>query len=235
MGDAKVMSNAPVDKGVGEVGNTCTQVTTAWGHRGDAQNSSRRIPYGRHELPFPGLWIKDKLPSRYPRCVTNTYRITVICLGNICRSPIGEAVLRDRIAGAGLAGRFSVDSAGTGDWHVGQGANIKSIATLTQHGYTLDHTARQITQTWFDNIDLALVMDTNNYTDVKSLIELSGAAVELHMMRAFDPMLRDIVEPDPALDVPDPYHGTIDDFATVLQMIEAASDGLVSKLALQVP
>jgi len=166
--------------------------------------------------------------------VSKPYQVTVICLGNICRSPIGEAVLRDRIAEVGLAEQITVDSAGTGDWHIGQGANAKSITTLNQHGYQLDHTARQITPSWFEDIDLALVMDTKNYSDVGALIEISGSQVELRMMRAFDPALRGITEPDPALDVPDPYHGTMDDFLGVLRMIEAASDGLVSELALRV-
>jgi len=166
--------------------------------------------------------------------VSKPYQVTVICLGNICRSPIGEAVLRDRIAEVGLAEQITVDSAGTGDWHIGQGANAKSITTLNQHGYQLDHTARQITPSWFEDIDLALVMDTKNYSDVGALIEISGSQVELRMMRAFDPALSGITEPDPALDVPDPYHGTMDDFLTVLRMIEAASDGLVSELALRV-
>ena len=77
-------------------------------------------------------------------------------------------------------------------------------------------------------------MDTSNYADVSALIEASGAQVELRMMRAFDPALRGSTEPDPALDVPDPYHGTMADFVTVLQMIEAAADGLVSELPLRV-
>ena len=142
-------------------------------------------------------------------------------------------MLRDRLAAAGLTALVSVDSAGTGDWHIGQGANVKSITTLNQYGYELDHTARQITPSWFVDIDLALVMDSNNFADVAALIEISGAQVELRMMRSFDPALSGIVEPDPALDVPDPYHGTMDDFLTVLRMIEAASDGLVSELALR--
>jgi protein-tyrosine phosphatase len=143
-------------------------------------------------------------------------------------------VLRDRLAAAGLTALVSVDSAGTGDWHIGQGANAKSITTLNQYGYDLDHTARQITPSWFADIDLALVMDTNNFADVAAQIEISGAQVELRMMRAFDPALSGITEPDPALDVPDPYHGTLEDFTTVLKMIESASDGLVSELALRV-
>ena len=143
-------------------------------------------------------------------------------------------MLRDRLGASGLTALVSVDSAGTGDWHIGQGANVKSITTLNQYGYELDHTARQITPSWFADIDLALVMDTNNFADVAALIEISGAQVELRMMRAFDPALRGIAEPDPGLDVPDPYHGTMDDFLTVLRMIEAACDGLVTELGMRV-
>ncbi len=67
------------------------------------------------------------------------YRITVVCLGNICRSPIGEAVLRARLADAGLADRVQVDSAGTGDWHLGHPADPRALATLDAHGYPHDH------------------------------------------------------------------------------------------------
>ena len=73
------------------------------------------------------------------------YRITVVCLGNICRSPIGEAVLRARLVDAGLADRVLVDSAGTGDWHLGHPADPRALATLDAHGYPHDHVARQIT------------------------------------------------------------------------------------------
>ena len=234
MGDAPAVSNLLVDRPVEGLGTACSYPVNPWGQHGDTQNSSRGCLHDRNGFPFPSLWIEHFSASGYPQSVSNPYRITVICLGNICRSPIGEAVLRDRIATAGLAGEVAVDSAGTGDWHIGQGANVKSITTLNEYGYALDHTARQITPSWFANIDLALVMDTSNYADVAALIQTSGAHVELRMMRAFDPALRGITEPDPALDVPDPYHGTMEDFVTVLRMIEAAAAGLVSELPLRV-
>lgn len=158
------------------------------------------------------------------------FRVTVVCLGNICRSPIGEVVLRDRINRAGFAERVIVDSAGTGDWHVGQGANPRSVAVLDAHGYPHDHRARQIDASWLPEIDLALAMDVTNFRDLQVLIAESGASTELRMLRSFDPTLSGIPEPDARLDVPDPYHGTDNDFLTVLKMIEAASDGLVTEL-----
>ena len=153
-------------------------------------------------------------------------QITVVCLGNICRSPIGEAVLKDRIARAGLTD-VRVDSAGTGSWHVGEGAHPKSVAVLTEAGYELDHVVRQITPHWIDDIDLLLAMDTQNYHDLEQLIESSGAHTELHMFRHFDPELAHLDQPHPDLDVPDPYFSDVYAFREVLAMVERASDGVV--------
>jgi protein-tyrosine phosphatase len=168
--------------------------------------------------------MSDSRPS-------HPYRVTVVCLGNICRSPIGEAVLRARIEEAGLADRVVVDSAGTGDWHLGQGANPRAVAVLDAAGYPNDHTARQITPEWFDGIDLVLAMDEANYADLARLLARSGASTELRMLRSFDPDLAHLPEPHPDLVVPDPYYGTDQDFVDVLHMVEKASGGVVSHAA----
>jgi protein-tyrosine phosphatase len=157
-------------------------------------------------------------------------RITAVCLGNICRSPIAEAVLRDRIDRAGLSHLVSVDSAGTGDWHIGYEADPRSQAILTQNGYELEHTARQITSHWMAELDIILVMDQNNYTNVAALIRESGQEPELYMMRSFDPELRHLGEVHPDLDVPDPYYNKDEGFALVLDMIERAADAFVAGL-----
>ena len=158
------------------------------------------------------------------------YRITVVCLGNICRSPIGEVVLRDRVATAGLGDRVVVDSAGTGDWHLGHGADPRSLAVLDAHGYEHSHTARQITPTWMADIDLLLAMDESNYANLERMVAQSGLSPDLRMMRSFDPALAHLPEPHPDLDVPDPYYGGPDGFVEVLHMIERASDGLIASL-----
>jgi protein-tyrosine phosphatase len=159
------------------------------------------------------------------------YRVTVVCLGNICRSPIGEAVVRDRIQRAGLAGRVVVDSAGTGDWELGSGADRRALAVLAKHGYTLDgHVARQITPAWFGAIDLVVAMDESNHRDLARMIATSGQTTQLRMMRSFDPALAHLPEPHPELDVPDPYYGGAEGFPLVLDMIEQAADGLVDGL-----
>jgi protein-tyrosine phosphatase len=157
-------------------------------------------------------------------------RVTAVCLGNICRSPIAEAVLRDRIDRAGLSDLVTVDSAGTGDWHIGYEADPRSQAILTQNGYALTHTARQITSSWMAELDIILVMDQSNYTNVAALIRDSGQEPELYMMRSFDPELHHLGGVHPDLDVPDPYWDKDEGFALVLEMIERAADAFVAGL-----
>lgn len=156
------------------------------------------------------------------------FRITVVCLGNICRSPIGEAVLRNRLEQAGLADRVLVDSAGTGDWHLGHPADRRALAALDAAGYPHDHVARQIRPHWFEELDLVLAMDESNYDDLRRMMPADGP--ELRMFRSFDPALAALPEPHPDLVVPDPYYGGPEEFTEVLHMIEQAADGLVNDL-----
>ena len=174
--------------------------------------------------------MPDTHPATDGPSAGRPYRITVVCLGNICRSPIGEAVLRARLADAGLADRVTVDSAGTGDWHIGHPADPRALATLDEAGYPHDHVARQIGPHWMDDIDLLLAMDEANYRDLQRMLPANGSGPELRMMRSFDPALAGIAEPSADLAVPDPYYGGPEGFAEVLQMIEKAADGLVDGL-----
>lgn len=157
------------------------------------------------------------------------YRITVVCLGNICRSPIGEAVLRAKLARAGLDRLVEVDSAGTGDWHLGHPADPRARAVLDAAGYPHNHVARQIGPHQLAGIDLLLAMDQDNYRDLAVMMPRDGGP-DLRMMRSFDPALRHLPEPHPDLAVPDPYYGGPEGFAEVLHMIEQAADGLVDDL-----
>jgi protein-tyrosine phosphatase len=158
------------------------------------------------------------------------YRVTVVCSGNICRSPIAEVVLRQAVEDAGLGHAVVVDSAGIGGWHAGDPADRRTRAVLRRHGYDGDaHRAQQITARWFDREDaprLLLAMDTTHYDD---LVRLAPDA-EVVMMRAFDPALADVPHPSDELDVPDPYYGGDDGFEDVLAMIEAATPGTLAHI-----
>lgn len=182
--------------------------------------------------PKAGARRRRGCPPGYRAYVpaSDAYRITVVCLGNICRSPIGEVVLRDRVEKAGLSELVVVDSAGTGNWNLGEPANPRSVDVLAAAGYSIDHISRQITHEWFESLDLVLAMDTMNYTDLQRLARRTATDVDLRMMRSFDPALAGIHEPDEQLDVPDPYYGTRRDFVDVLHMVEIAADGLIAEL-----
>lgn len=160
------------------------------------------------------------------------YRIVAICLGNICRSPMAEAVLRSRVAEAGLDGLVAVDSAGTGSWHVGHEPDRRAMRALRERGYDIAHTARRVDPGEIDATGLVVAMDRWNLADLRDLVGDSSALSRIHLMRSFDPNLTHLPEDDGRLDVPDPYYGTLDDFQSVLDMIEIAASGVIDQARL---
>jgi protein-tyrosine phosphatase len=151
------------------------------------------------------------------------YRICFVCMGNICRSPTAEVVMRRLIRDAGLDGLIEVDSAGTGSWHEGEGADERAIETLVAHGYTdHGHRARQFDPAWFAERDLIVAMDGKNLQSLRWLAP-AGQEAKIVRLRSFDPASR-----GGDLDVPDPYYGGADGFEDVLSMVEAACKGLLA-------
>jgi protein-tyrosine phosphatase len=154
------------------------------------------------------------------------YRVAVVCLGNICRSPMAAVVLTDRVQAAGLGDRVEILSAGTGGWHVGGPMDPRAAALLTRHGYDATrHRVRRIEPDWLERCDLLLAMDAQNHETVFAL----GEAPHLLMFRDFDPVA------DGGPDVPDPYFGGDEGFEEVLEMVERTADALVQALAVQLP
>ena len=155
------------------------------------------------------------------------YDICVVCLGNICRSPMAEVLIRAQLAAAGLADRVSVESAGTGDWHLGQRMDRGARAELLRRGLDgSEHRARQIGPDWLDRFDLLIAMDQNNLRSLRRMAAgRPEAADRIRLLRAFDPQAPDGAE------VPDPYGGGPDEFAEVFELIAAAAKGLVGGLA----
>jgi protein-tyrosine phosphatase len=149
-----------------------------------------------------------------------SYRIGLVCLGNICRSPMAEVVLTSLVADAGLGDRVEVVSSGTGDWHVGDPMDRRAAATLTAHGYDASaHRAQQFERSWLDDCDLVLAMDTANLSDIGV-----GDDGRVLRFRDFDPSAHG--EPD----VPDPYYGDDDGFEHVLAIVRRTSAEIVSQL-----
>ena len=153
-----------------------------------------------------------------------TYRVGLVCLGNICRSPMAEVVLSDRVARAGLADVVEVESAGTGGWHAGGPMDERAAAQLTRAAYDASrHRARQLDPSWLERCDAVLVMDADNLADVTAL--WPGHDERVLRFRDLDPE----AGPDD-LDVPDPYYGEHDGFARVLAIVERTADAVVEAL-----
>lgn len=154
------------------------------------------------------------------------YRVTVVCSGNICRSPMGEVVLRDKLEAAGLADRVVVDSAGTGDWHVGNPADPRTLTALSAGGYDGSaHRAQQFGDDWVAERDLILVADEGHLRAIRRLAD--GADTEhIRLMRSFDPAA---VEAG-TLEIDDPYYGDAAGFDRCLAEVESAADGVVAHL-----
>jgi protein-tyrosine phosphatase len=152
-----------------------------------------------------------------------TTRILFVCLGNICRSPTAEGVLRDIAAREFAALPLYVDSAGTANYHVGEPPDRRSVAAARRRGYDLASLrARQVAPADFASFDYVLAMDRPNLEQLQVLGR--GAVARIGLFMDFAPQLA--VE-----EIPDPYYGGIEDFERVLDLCEAAARGLLRSLA----
>ena len=161
--------------------------------------------------------------------------MSFVCLGNICRSPMADVVLRHQAAdalladGTTLAGRLDVSSAGTGNWHAGEPMDPRAHAALARRGYVdHGHAARPFETVWFDSVDLVVCLDRGHQQTLVSLAR--GRAGDdryldrLVMLRSFDPRAGGSV------DVPDPYYGDDAEFEACLDLVEAGCRGLTAYL-----
>jgi protein-tyrosine phosphatase len=145
---------------------------------------------------------------------------------------MAATVLRQRLSEVGLAHRVTVESAGTGGWHVGGPADSRALGALDARGYQArDHVARQFTAESFAEYDLVLAMDRDNFTDLSLLAPNEVSRESIQMLRTYDPAA--LAAGD--LDVRDPYYGPDDGFDRVLDQVEAAVNGLVEALRRELP
>jgi len=146
-------------------------------------------------------------------------KILMVCLGNICRSPLAEGILASK-----LPKNFIVDSAGTGSWHVGHSPDKRSIAVAKKNGLCIDgQKGRQFKTADFDEFDYIYVMDSSNYRDVMQLAKTPEHKNKVHLI------LNELF-PDENVDVPDPYYGTANGFDSVYQMLDEAAEIIATKL-----
>ena len=147
-------------------------------------------------------------------------KILMVCLGNICRSPLAEGILASKLP----KNKFKVDSAGTGSWHIGNAPDERSIITAKKNGILISNQkCRQITTNDFDFFDYIYVMDNNNYNDV---LELSKNQEHRKKVQ----LILNELFPNENVDVPDPYYGVQNGFDSVYQMLDEACDIIAKKL-----
>jgi protein-tyrosine phosphatase len=151
-------------------------------------------------------------------------RVCFVCLGNICRSPSAEAVMRHLVERAGLGGSIAVESAGTGDWHVGSLPDDRAVAAGLARGYALRSRAQQITRLLLARFDYVIAMDGSNKKNLLRLATDERARSKIGLLRDFDP-----ASPK-GLDVPDPYYGGPEGFEEVLDICECACRALLAHI-----
>ena len=150
-------------------------------------------------------------------------RILFVCLGNICRSPTGEAVMRGLVAEAGLESEIEVESAGTGHWHLGHPPDPRSVDAAAARGVELTGTARQVTAADFEAFDMLVAMDRSNRDDLLALAPDEESRSLVRLLRESG----DGAE----LDVPDPYYGGEDGFAEVVEIVERNCAALLREIS----
>lgn len=151
-------------------------------------------------------------------------KVLFVCLGNICRSPAAEGIMRHAVAKAGQADRWVIDSAGTGDWHVGDLPDARMRDHARRRGYNLVHRCRQITRRDFADFDLIVAMDENNRRNLMRLAPDASSRDKIVMMA-------DFFSPGAPVDyVPDPYYDGPEGFELAMDLLEDATRGLLTAL-----
>jgi protein-tyrosine phosphatase len=150
--------------------------------------------------------------------------ISFVCMGNICRSPTAEAIMRHLVRQAGLQDAIEIDSAGTGAWHVGEERDRRSRTVAKRRGMPIEGPARQFERDDFARFDLVLALDEENARDLRRLAPNDDARKKIHLLRDFDPAA------PKGSGVPDPYYGGPEGFDEVFDICLSACQGLLDHL-----
>ena len=151
-----------------------------------------------------------------------TVRVLFVCLGNICRSPLGAALLKKKVINHGLESWVEVDSCGTSNYHIGGNADPRTLANASRHGVPMDHCARQLTTGDLEAFDFIFAMDNSNYENILRLANGNDVHHKVKLMRDFDPKGKG--------EVPDPYHGEEKDFQEVFDILDRSTEKFIEFL-----
>ncbi|MGA9573121.1 MAG: low molecular weight protein-tyrosine-phosphatase [Lysobacterales bacterium] len=149
--------------------------------------------------------------------------ILFVCMGNICRSPSAEGFFATALQESGFSEQISIDSAGTHGYHTGQAPDSRAVATAQNFGVDIGHLrARKVSVSDFEDYDLIIAMDHNNYEDLQR-IRPSGSKASLKMMMQYHPHA-------PFEEVPDPYYGGMEGFNMMCKLLQSATQGLLKNI-----
>ncbi|HRH35894.1 MAG TPA: low molecular weight protein-tyrosine-phosphatase [Catalimonadaceae bacterium] len=152
-------------------------------------------------------------------------KILFVCLGNICRSPLAEAIFKKQLEERNLSEKYQADSCGTSGLHVGERPDARTIRNARHHGLEIDHTGRQLSVSDLSSFDLILTMDRSNHQFVLDMARpVFGSRAEIKMIRSFDP------EALGAMDVPDPWYGKEEGFEEIYQILSRTCKVLIDHL-----